>query len=613
MSASLESVKAVPAPAALIGPWRRIEDGALVAAIAAMTLVPIAEILMRAVFHTGIFAAASIVQHLGLAVAMIGGAVAAREDRLLTISALTSFFGSRWRKAASLFAGGLGACVCAMLVVAGVDFVAAERSAATILAYGLPTWCVEALLPAGFVLIGWRLVTRIASSALARALIIGIAAMLVGFTQTLPAISQSSLVLFLTILALGALLGTPLFAVLAGSALVLFWHQGLPLASIAVDHYRTVVNPTLPAIPLFTLAGYLMAESAAPRRLVEVFDAAFGSSRGGPAIVTVLACTFFTSFTGASGATVLALGGLVMPLLISSGYAERPALGLATAAGLPGTLLMPALPLILYAIVAGVDIRDMFLAGLLPTVLMASIVVAWGIHMRPRHSRRAAAFDWRRIRVAIGAAKWELSVPVVAMLSLASGVATPVESAALTALYVFIVTVFVRRDLGFRRDAPRVATECGLIVGGILLVMGVALGLTDFLVDAQVPERMVNWASAAGGDRHVFLLALNAFLLVAGCVIEIYPAIIVLAPLVTQLGQAFGIHPAHLGIIFLANMELGYLTPLVGLNLFFASYRFGKPVGEIFRAVLPLFVALAAGVLVITYVPWFSLALLGSK
>lgn len=612
MTASVAAVNAVPL-AASRRPWRRIEDGALVAAIAAMAVVPIAEIFLRAVFHTGIFAAASIVQHLGLAVAMIGGAVAAREDRLLTISAIKGLFDGRNGRVASFLANGLGACVCALLVAAGIGFVAAERSAGNILAYGVPAWWVQALLPAGFALIAWRLVARIAPGALARAAMLGLAVLLVGLTQALPAIPQWILVLALAIIAIGALLGMPLFAVLAGAALLLFWHQGLPLASIAVDHYGTVVNPTLPAIPLFTLAGYLMAESGAPRRLVEVFDAIFGSSRGGPAIVTVLACTFFTSFTGASGATVLALGGLVMPLLISSGYSQRSALGLATSAGLPGTLLMPALPLILYAIVAGVDIRDMFLAGLLPSILMASIVIAWGIHIRPNHLNRPAAFDWHRVRVAIGAAKWELSVPLVAMLSLASGIATPVESAALTALYVFIVTVVVRRDLHFRHDAPRVAAECGLIVGGILLVMGVALGLTDVLVDAQVPERIVGWASAAGGDRYLFLLGLNLVLLAAGCVIEIYPAIIVLAPLVTPLGKAFGVDPVHLGVIFLANMELGYLTPLVGLNLFFASYRFGKPVGEIFRSVLPVFAALAAGVLVITYVPWLSLALLSSR
>jgi tripartite ATP-independent transporter DctM subunit len=611
VSATLEG--AAPVRTLQRGPWRQLEEGALVVAIAAMALVPIAELLLRMVFHTGIFGAASIVQHLGLAIAMIGGAVAAREDRLLTISALRGFLDERKRKIVAVVANSLGACVCALLVAAGIEFVVAERASGSILAYGVRTWWIEALLPAGFALIGWRLIARIAPGALPRAAGLGLAVLLVVLAHALPTLPHATLVPSLAILAAGALLGTPLFAVLSGTALLLFWHQGLPLASIAIDHYRTVVNPTLPAIPLFTLAGYLMAESGAPRRLVEVFDALFGSSRGGPAIVTVLACTFFTSFTGASGATVLALGGLVMPLLLSSGYAPRPALGLATSAGLPGTLLMPALPLILYAIVAGVDIRDMFLAGVLPSILMASIVIAWGIHMRPRNVERPAPFDWRRVRVAIGAAKWELSVPLVAMLSLASGMATPVESAALTALYVFIVTVAVRRDLHLRRDAPRVAAECGLIVGGILLIMGVALGLTDFLVDAQVPEKIVAWAGTAGGDRHLFLLGLNLFLLVAGCVIEIYPAIIVLVPLVAPLGQAFGIDPVHLGIIFLANMELGYLTPLVGLNLFFASYRFGKPVGEIFRSVLPVFVALAVGVLAITYIPWLSLALLSPR
>ena len=589
---------------------KRVEDAALVMALAAMALVPIVELLMRSAFHSGIFGAASIVQHLGLAVAMIGGAVAAREDRLLTISALKVFLEGRTQRVAAFVANGIAAAICAMLFVAGVEFVMAERPAATTLAYGVPTWWVQALIPAGFALIGWRLLARIALGAPARTAALVAAALVIGLTQLLPSISGSALGVTLAVLIVGAIAGTPLFAVLAGAALLLFWHQGLPLASIAVDHYRTVVNPTLPAIPLFTIAGYLLAEGGAPRRFVEVFDALFGRVRGGPAIATVVACTFFTSFTGASGATVLALGGLVLPLLLSNGYSERSALGLATAAGLPGTLLMPALPLILYAIVARVDIRDMFLGGLLPSLLMVAIVAAWGVSQRPRQPIDAKPFDWGRVRNALADAKWELGVPLVAVASLGSGYATPVESAALTAIYVFIVTVFVRRDLTLRRDAPRVIAECGLIVGGILLVMGVALGLTDLLVDAQVPERLVAWASDTAGSKTVFLLALNLFLLLAGCLIEIYPAIIVLAPLVTQLGPAFDVHPVHLGIIFLANMELGYLTPLVGLNLFFASYRFGKPIGVIFRAVLPLFFALAVGVLLITYIPWLSLAFL---
>ena len=408
-------------------------------------------------------------------------------------------------------------------------------------------------------------------------------------------------------LALGALLGMPLFAVLAGFSALLFWRAGLPLAALAVDHYRTVVNPTLPAIPLFTLAGYLLAESRAPQRLIEVFDALFGRLHGGAAIVTVLSCVFFTSFTGASGATVLALGGLVMPLLLSSGYAPRAALGLVTAAGLPGTLLMPALPLILYAVVAGVSIQQMFLGGVLPALLLAGITIVWGMRGDCRSRKADAPWDLSRVRRAVLAAKWELSVPLVPFAALASGVATPVESAALTAVYVFFITTVVHADLDLRRDVPRVMSECGLIIGGILIVMGVALGLTDYLVDAQVPDAIVTWVNASVGSRAGFLLALNVFLLAAGCLIEIYPAIMVLAPIVASLGQVFGIAPVHLGIIFLANMELGYLTPLVGLNLFFASYRFNKPLAEIFRAVLPLFVALAIGVLIVTYVPWLSL------
>jgi tripartite ATP-independent transporter DctM subunit len=340
-----------------------------------------------------------------------------------------------------------------------------------------------------------------------------------------------------------------------------------------------------------------------------MFDALFGRWRGGTAIATVLACTFFTSFTGASGVTVLALGGLAMPLLLATGYAKKSALGLVTAAGLPGTLLMPALPLILYAIVAGVSIENMFLAGVLPTILMAGIVCAWGISRQPARNARADPVDWRRIGLAAAAAKWELSVPLVPMLALGSGRATPVEAAALTTLYVLVIIVAVHRDLRLTRDVPRVLIECGLIIGGILLVMGVALGLTNYLVDAQILERVVSWATEVTGSRVLFLLALNAFLLLAGCVIEIYPAILILAPLVTHLGAAFGIDPLHLGIIFLANLELGYLTPLVGLNLFFASYRFRKPVVEVFHAVLPLFCALAAGVLAITYLPWLSTAL----
>jgi tripartite ATP-independent transporter DctM subunit len=590
-------------------PLARAEDWLLTVLLTAMGLVPVAELVLRSTVHAGIHGAAAIVQHLGLAVGMVGSVVAARERRLLTMSALTSVFPARLRSLATLGANGIAVAVCAVLATAEAQYVLAERDAATEIAYGVPTWWVECLMPAGFAMIGWRLLARLSPNGGVRLAGLALAVALGVATVHQPPLPGWLAGVLAVALGAGALIGTPLFAVLAGAAAILFWSDGLPLAAIAVDHYRTVVNASLPAIPLFTLAGYLLAESQAPKRLIEVFDALFGRLRGGATIATVLACTFFTSFTGASGATVLALGGLVMPLLRAHGYPERPALGLVTAAGLPGTILMPALPLLLYAIVAAVPIKAMFLAGLLPSLLMATILIAFGFRHEPAHRAAGGRFDLARARRALAGAAWELTVPLVAMGSLASGLATPVESAALTVAYVLLVTTVIRGDLGFRRDLPRIVPECGLVVGGILLVMGVALGLTDYLVDAQVPDRIVAWMQAAITGRTGFLLVLNAALLAAGCLIEIYPAILVLAPLVTQLGAAYGVDPVHLGIVFLANMELGYLTPLVGLNLFFASYRFGQPISVLFRAVLPLFAALAAGVLLITYLPSLSLAL----
>ena len=582
-----------------------VENVILVAVFALLALLPLAEIALRALAGVGFQGSSALVQHLTMAIGMLGAAVASRQDRLVGFTAATLLGGAAGRIAKWL-AYACAAAVSAVLCYASFQLVATEHAAGRILAHGIPVWAVQSLLPLGFGLITARLLLRAAVSPVEQLYAAFLAAALVGAFVYLPFAPAPMVVAGIAILVGATLLGAPLFALVGGAALLLLWGAGVPVASVAVNHYGLTANPSLPAIPLFTLAGYLLAESAAPRRLIEVFDALFGRYRGGTAIATVLACTFFTSFTGASGVNVLALGGLAMPLLLASGYAQRPALGLVTAAGLPGTLLMPALPLILYAIVAGVSIEAMFLGGLLPTLLMVAIVAGWGITQQPRRAGPPPPFDWQRVRLALAAAKWELSVPLVPVVALSAGLATPVETAALTVLYVFFITVVIHRDLRLAGDVQRVVTECGLIIGGILLIMGVALGLTNYLVDAQVPDRLVAWATGTTSSPFVFLLTLNFFLLLAGCIVEIYPAIMILAPLVMQLGAAYGLDPIHIGILFLANMELGYLTPLVGLNLFFASYRFGKPVVEIFRAVLPLFAAIACGVLAITYLPWLS-------
>jgi len=587
----------------------RIENLGLALALGLMALLPLAEIALRATLHVGISGAASLTQHLALIIGMLGAAVAAREARLLSLSTLESLLDARNAARARFFTRAVAVVVAALLCLAGVEFVLAERAGGNVIAYGIPVWLGQAALPLGFALITLRLAWSAAEGwpgRLATLVLAGAAAL--AAANGLP-LGDPLAISAIGVLLIAAILGSPVFTTLGGLALLLFWNDGLPMASIALDHYRLVVNPSLPMIPLFTLAGYFLAEGGAPRRLVRVFDALFGGLRGGAALITVLACAFFTSFSGASGVTIIALGGMLMPILLSAGYSQKNALGLLAGAGSLGGLLPPGLPLVLYAIVAKISIEEMFLAGILPGLLMIALIAAWGLTRAPRASSAPRPFEWHEARAALLAAKWELAVPLVAFAGLFGGFATPVEAAALTAVYAFVVEVFVHRDLRLRHDIPRVMAECGLLVGGVLLILGVALGFTNYLVDARIPDRAVDWVTGALHSRWTFLLALNLVLLVAGCVLDIFSATVVLVPLIVPLGLAFGIDPLHLGIIFLANMELGYLTPPVGMNLFFTAYRFGKPLPEVFRAALAPVAVLALGVALITLVPWLSTAL----
>jgi tripartite ATP-independent transporter DctM subunit len=587
-----------------------VENAVLALVFFAAVVLPLLEVVLRGLFNTGIEGVSTLVRHFTLALGMLGAAVAAREQRLLTL-AVTPLLAGKFAGPARLVSSSMAAAISVLLAMAALEFVDIERESGNTLVYAFPIWIAQIPLPLGFGLIALRLVWRAAQSPggrLAAAILTLVAALALNYLLANPEGATGPV---LVVIGVTLLLGAPIFAVIGGAGLFLLADSGVPAAAVAVNHYSLVVNPSLPAIPMFTLAGYLLAESQAPKRLIVLFHALFGRLHGGAAIVSVLACTFFTCFTGASGVTILALGGLVMPLLLGSGYTQRPALGLVTAGGLPGVLLVPALPLILYAIVAKVSLGEMFLGGLVPAVLMLTIVATWGVLREQRREPDAERpeFNWGHVRAAINGAKWELSVPVVAVLAMASGFATPVEAAAVTAFYAFVITAIIHRDLGIVRDVPRVVAECGLMVGGILLILGVALSLTNYLVDAQIPDSLVAWVTQTVEHRWAFLLALNVLLLAAGCIMDIFTAIVVLVPLVIPLGQAFGIHPVHLGIIFLANLELGYLTPPVGMNLFFASYRFDKPIAEVFHSIVPLFLALCAGVLAITYIPWLSTAL----
>jgi C4-dicarboxylate transporter, DctM subunit len=586
------------------GALKKAENAVVSTALFAMVLIPLAESILRRIFHIGIPASTSIVQHMVLIVGMLGGAIAAREGRLLSLSTLgeTSLHG-RWKGISRFFTGSVSATISAFLCVAAFQFVQTEQVAGKILAYGIPVWFVECVLPLGFGAIAIRILLNTSTKWGTRGAATALAILLGAVATHWPGGFQHLVPLALGILFVISLVGAPAFVTLGGATLILFAGAAQPIAAIPIAHYMLVTNPSVPTLPLFTLAGYFLAEGGSPKRLIRVFYALFGQFRGGPAIVTVLVCAFFTSFTGASGVTILALGGLLKPVLDAAGYSEKNTLGLLTGSGSLGLLLPPCLPLIFYAIVARVPIQQMFLASIVPAFVMMAATAIWGVRQGRINNGNVQNFNWQEGRAAIWEAKWELAIPIVACVALFSGLATPVEAAALTALYAFLIETVVHRDLKILQDIPRVTAECGLLIGGVLLILGVSLGLTNYLVDAEVPARAVEWTTQTIHSPFLFLLLLNIFLLVVGCLMEIYPAIVVEVPLLVPLGAAYGIDPVRLGIIFLANLELGYLTPPVGLNLLMSSFRFEKSVPEVLRAVLPVVVVLSAGVLLITYVP----------
>ncbi len=597
--------------------WRRglrtTENLGVTLALLAMMLLPVAEILLRKTLHTGISGASIIVQHLTLVVGVLGGAIAVRDGRLLALSALTTVLRGRAKTAATLFSHSFAAAVSAFLCVASVQFLQSEIPTGATIAYGIKTWWVQLLLPVGFGVIALRLWWHAAATWRGRVVALVLAAGFVATALFIPIPPERMRWPALGALLVATVFGAPVFTTLGGAALILFWSEGVPIAAVPLTHYSLVVNPSLPTVPLFTLAGYFLAEGGASRRLVRVFDALFGQIRGGPAIVTALACAFFTSFTGGSGVTILALGGVLMPVLLAAKYTERNALGLLTGAGSLGILFPPCLPLILYAIIASqakasVTIEQMFLGGILPGFLLVGLTIWWGVAAGPKLEAARKRFSLAEAWAAAWAAKWELLLPLVALVALFGGFATPVEASAVTALYAFIVEVFIYRDLKWRGRGEsatvlKTVTDCGLLVGGVLLILGVALGFTQYLVDAQVPDQAVAWATTTIKSKWLFLLGLNVVLLFVGGLVEIYAAIVVVVPLLVPLGMAFGIDPIHLGIIFLANMELGFLAPPVGLNLLLASYRFNKPLISVMRAVLPMLGVLFLGVLLITYFP----------
>ena len=411
------------------------------------------------------------------------------------------------------------------------------------------------------------------------------------------------------VLILLMLFGAPLFSIIGAIGMYGFSSQGDETALVIAELYRLASQPVLLAIPLFTFAGYMLAESKTPKRLVELTQSLIGWMPGGLAIVVLAACAVFTAFTGGSGVTIVALGGLVYPILISEKYSENFSLGLVTTSGSLGLLFPPSLPIILYGIVSEVSINQLFLAGIVPGILLVAILSVYSVRQGVAARVTRHPFEVQRIWKAIKDAGWEIPLPFAIIIGIYGGLFTATEAAAVTAFYVLIVEVFIYRDLKFFSDVPRVMKESMVLVGAILMILATAMGLTSYLIDQQVPQRLFEMTRAVISSKLIFLVVLNLFLIIVGMMMDIFSAIIVVVPLIIPIARQYAVDPVHLGIIFLANLEIGYLTPPVGLNLFISSFRFEKSVGRVTAATFPFIVILLGALIIITYVPDLSLGL----
>jgi len=414
------------------------------------------------------------------------------------------------------------------------------------------------------------------------------------------------------ILVLLAILGAPLFAVIATSAMLGFQRDDVDLMNMAIEIQSIGSLPFLAAIPLFTFAGYILSESNAPRRLVRLTGALIGWMPGGLAVVCIAACAFFTAFTGASGVTIIALGAILYPALQQDGYTDRFTLGLVTSSGALGLLFAPSLPLILYGVVAEISIDDLFLAGILPGFLMLGVMGGYSFWVNRHVRRKISDFSWREVAAATRETIWEIPLPILVLGGIYSGFFAVSEAAAVTALYVLIIEVLIHREIKLR-DLPGIMRNSMVLVGGILIILGVSLASTNYMISAGVPQMLLEFVSSIVSSPTSFLLLLLVFLLVLGAILDIFSAIVLVVPLVLPIAAGYDIHPVHLGIVFLAAMELGYLTPPVGLNLFISSYRFERPILEVFAATFPFLIILALSVILIAFWPDLSLWLLTIK
>ncbi len=584
-----------------------IERGITLFVFIALVLLPAIEVLTRLFGTTGVVASPVLVQHLTLWIGFLGAMVAARRNRLLSLTS-TPLFSSEeeidWFK----FMAKVTTIFIVMALAYGAwELVKIEKEFPVHIAPFLFRWVAQLIMPVGFLLVAIHMVMNSYETWRDRGILLIGGILLTMTVWYVAPLQESTLFMWVAIIAIlfALVKGAPIFIGLGGLAILFFWRDWTPLSAIPAEAYRIVVSPTLPTIPLFTLAGYLLAESNASERLVKLFRAAFGWIPGGTPVVLVLLCGFFTALTGGSGVTILALGGLLMPLLIKEGYSKLFSLGLITVAGSLGLLFPPSLPLIIYGVTAGVSVKAIFLAGIVPGLIRISMIGGWAVWQGKVQAVKRHSLKWADIKSSLWEAKWEAVIPVFILFGIFGGFTTLVETAAMTAVYVIIIEVFVHKDLEWS-NMKTIILDCATLIGGVLIILGVAMGLTSYLVDAQIPLHLLEWVKSTIESKILFLLMLNIFLLAVGCMMDIFSAIIIVVPLITPLGAYFGIDPVHLAIIFIANLELGFLTPPVGINLFLSAYRFEEDMPTIYKSTLPFFIVMLVSVLAITYIPILS-------
>lgn len=575
-----------------------------------LAFIPFVETVSRLFGGSGVPASPVLVQHLTLWIGFVGAVLATRQNRLLALTTKPLFRPDEDFHIGRWLAKNVSFIVMIMLMWGSFRLVQIEYQFPVNIAPNIPRWFVMSIMPLGFGLMAVQIFYSSFSNRMLRSVMLMVAIMWI-FISISDVFNDNTFILIVgsSAILISLYYGAPIFIGLGGIAGLLFWSEYIPISAIPAETYRIVVSPSLPTIPLFTLAGYILAESNASTRIVNLFRVLFGWIPGGTPIVIVLLCGFFTALTGGSGVTILALGGILYPLLRKEGYSDLFSLGLITVSGSLGLLFPPSLPAIIFGVTAGVSIKDIFIAGLIPGFILIISVAGWAILQERKRKRLLDKISIPDILNAVWQAKWEILIPIIVLFGIFSGFTTLVETAALIVFYTFIVEVFIFKDLKIN-DFPKIVLDCATLIGGVLIILGVAMGLTSYLVDAQIPILLLGWVKTAITSKYVFLLMLNILLLAVGCLMDIFSAIIVIVPLIMPLGVHFGVDPVHLAVIFIANLELGFLTPPVGLNLFLSAYRFNRDMPTIYKATLPFFVVRFIVVLLITYVPIISLGLL---